>query len=81
MCGSLRIAHLFGDCNPFSDLVSRAKWREFRQLCAQFGIKPVQEPMPVSCQNLYDVVMVEARTGGCICTCNRGSLIQLLIQL
>ena len=61
MCGSLRIAHLFGDCNPFSDLVSRAKWREFRQLCAQFGIKPVQEPMPVSCQNLYDVVMVEAR--------------------
>ena len=36
----LSVQHLFGDCNPFSDLASRAKWGEFHQLCRQFGIRP-----------------------------------------
>ena len=34
----LAVAHLYGDCNPAADLISRQRWPEFRQLCALLGI-------------------------------------------
>ena len=35
----LQIQHLYGDANPLADAVSRAKWQEFAQFCAQLGIR------------------------------------------
>ena len=36
----LLISHLFGDANPLADLISRARWAEFQQLCRQLGLRP-----------------------------------------
>ncbi|KAL3928372.1 MAG: hypothetical protein SGPRY_002412, partial [Prymnesium sp.] len=49
----LAISHGFGEGNPASDLISRAKWREFRQLCSQLGIRPHQEELPPSVHALF----------------------------
>ena len=49
----LRISHLFGDANPLSDAISRARWAEFHQLCSQLGIHPQQVEVNADCLNLY----------------------------
>ena len=57
---SSSVAHLFGDCNPFSDRLSRNRMEEFRKLCAQVGIRPRRVPLPASFHRLYDEMLREA---------------------
>ena len=57
----LHVAHLFGDCNPFSDRISRARWGEFRRLCAQVGVRPVELRLPAAARELYEHVMAPLR--------------------
>lgn len=44
----LAVAHLYGDCNPAADLISRQRWPEFREFCALLGIRPRQVPLSPS---------------------------------
>ena len=55
------VQHIFGDCNPLSDLVSRAKWSEFDRLCAQLGIHPRAVEVADKCHSLYEHVMLVLR--------------------
>ena len=57
----LSVAHLFGDANPFSDRISRSRWREFHRLCAQVNVAPSQVQLPDSCFELYQAVVEHAR--------------------
>ena len=54
----LAVAHLYGDCNPAADLISRQRWPEFRQLCALLGIRPRQVPLSPSALALIDTATV-----------------------
>ena len=58
------VAHLFGDANPFSDYVSRAKWQELYRLCAQVGLKPVRIEAHSLCGELYQVIVERAQLQG-----------------
>ena len=53
----MSIQHCYGDCNPLSDYVSRAKWREFFQLNAQLGVKPIELELPDRCRVLYEHII------------------------
>ena len=53
MAKVLQIEHLFGDCNVVSDRISRAEWHDFRQLCRQLAVKPVQLPVPDEAVSIY----------------------------
>lgn len=69
MAPRLEVAHLFGDCNGFSDRVSRGRWREFRRLCAQVGVVPTEVPLVPAALELYEHVLAPMRlrpriTGG-----------------
>ena len=57
----LAVAHLYGDCNPAADLISRQKWSEFRQLCALLGIRPRRVPLSPSALALLDATFDAAR--------------------
>ena len=56
------VMHIFGDCNAFSDAISRARWPAFHQLCAQVGVRPTQAPLPSAALELYQHVMGFLRT-------------------
>ena len=43
----LAVAHLYCDCNPAADLISRQRWPEFRELCALQGTRPRQGAAPL----------------------------------
>ena len=43
----LAVAHLYGDCNPAADLISRQRWPEFRELCVLLSICPRQGAAPL----------------------------------
>ena len=58
----LSVQHIFGDCNPFSDLASRARWDEFRQLCRQFGIRPQEIQLPARCYAMYEHIVYMCRS-------------------
>ena len=55
--GRLRVAHVFGDANVLADLISRARWDEFRQLCAMLGVRPQLLELSSGVQELYRVVV------------------------
>ena len=55
--GRLRVAHVFGDANVLADLISRARWGEFRQLCAMLGVRPQLLELSSGVQELYRVVV------------------------
>ena len=57
----LAVAHLYGDCNPASDLISRQKWVEFRKLCALLGIRPRQVLLTPNAQGLIRTAVAAAR--------------------
>ena len=40
-------AHLYCDCNPAADLISRQRWQKFRELCALQGTRPRQGAAPL----------------------------------
>jgi hypothetical protein len=54
--GRLRVAHVFGDANVLADLISRAKWAEFKQLCAMLGVHPQLLQVPAAVGELYRAV-------------------------
>ena len=49
----LAVKHLFGDANPMSDAISRAKWELFFSLCRAMHVRPHQVAHPPSCTELY----------------------------
>jgi len=57
--GRLRVAHLYGDANVLADLISRARWAEFRQLCANFvsSVRPQLVATPAGVSALYRAVI------------------------
>ena len=55
--GRLRVAHLYGDANVLADLISRARWAEFRQLCAMLGVRPQLVATPAGVSDLYRAVI------------------------
>jgi integrase len=55
--GRLRVAHLYGDANILADLISRARWAEFRQLCAMLGVRPQLLEISTGVLELYRVVV------------------------
>ena len=57
----LAVAHLYGDCNPAADLISRQKWSEFRQLCALLGIRPRRIPLPPTALALIDTAIAASK--------------------
>jgi hypothetical protein len=57
------VQHCFGDCNPLSDLASRAKWEAFHRLCAQLGVKPRMVALADKCHALYARIMQQLRSG------------------
>ena len=57
----LKVAHLFGDCNPFSDKVSRSNWKSFFALCNQMHIQPVRVPVPQEAATLFARVVALER--------------------
>ena len=48
--GRLRVAHLYGDASVLADLISRARWAEFRRLCAMLGVRPQLLELPSGVQ-------------------------------
>ena len=54
------LGHLRGDANIASDLVSRAKWREFFRLCQHLRIRPVQLNVPPCCHRILADVLQAA---------------------
>jgi len=57
----MSIQHVFGDCNPMSDCVSRAKWDEFFRRCAHLGVRPFAIEITSKCRALYERVMFVLR--------------------
>jgi hypothetical protein len=57
----LAVAHLYGDCNPAADLISRQRWAEFQQLCALLNIRPRQIPLTPAAHALIDTAISAAR--------------------
>ena len=57
----LAVAHLYGDCNPAADLISRQRWAEFQQLCALLNIRPRQIPLTPVAHTLIDTAISAAR--------------------
>ena len=64
--GALRtdLGHLFGDANIASDLVSRAKWREFFALCNNVNVAASQVPLPAVCHSILESVLAAAKARG-----------------
>jgi hypothetical protein len=58
------IAHLFGDCNPFSDAVSRSLWDRFAALCRSVGIRPVQVETPPQLLAIIQKLLTAAKARG-----------------
>ena len=56
--------HLSGDCNPFSDAVSRAEWRRFFALCRAAGVRPREVAVPERVHLLLRRVVDLARESG-----------------
>jgi len=61
LCYFIMVAHIFGDCNPAADLLSRQRMAEFLRLCGQLGIRPQQIPNAVTALELYASVVAAAR--------------------
>ena len=61
LCLYLMVAHVFGDCNPAADLLSRLRLAEFFRLCAQLGIRPQQVPNVPEALALYASVLAAAK--------------------
>ena len=57
----LAVAHLYGDCNPAADLISRQRWAEFHQLCALLNIRPRRVPLTPAAHALIDTAISAAR--------------------
>ena len=57
----LRVAHLYGDANPFSDRISRSRWSEFGRLCVQAHITPTRVDLPPAAHQLYQHVVSALR--------------------
>ena len=57
----LAVAHLYGDCNPAADLISRQRWPELRQLCALLGFRPRQVPLSPSALAPIDTAISAAK--------------------
>jgi len=57
----LAVAHLYRDCNPAADLISRQRWPEFRELCALLGIRPRQVPLSPSALALIGTAISAAK--------------------
>jgi len=55
--GRLRVAHLYGDANILADLISRARWAEFHQLCTMLGVRPQLLDISAGVRDLYRVVI------------------------
>ena len=58
------IAHLFGDCNPFSDAISRSLWRRFYALCSSVGVRPVHVKTPPRLVVIIETLVAYARACG-----------------
>ena len=48
---------MYGDANILADLISRARWAEFRQLCAMLGVRPQLLDISAGVRDLYRVVI------------------------
>ena len=70
--GRLRVAHLYGDANVLADLISRARWAEFRQLCAMLGVSPQLLELPSGVYDLYTVVISHLRARAHLASTARG---------
>ena len=57
----LSVGHVFGDGNPFSDLLSRQKWEEFHQLCNQCGVAPLRIDVPNEFFTIYNEIVALAK--------------------
>ena len=57
----LAVAHLYGDCNPAADFISRQRWPELRQLCALLGFRPRQVPLSPSALAPIDTAISAAK--------------------
>ena len=57
-------AHLQGDCNAFSDAVSRAEWQRFFALCRVVGVTPRELAVPSRVHLLVRLVVDLARERG-----------------
>ena len=58
----LRIAHAFDHTNTGADLVSRAKWTEFYQLCRQLGVRPSWRAVPAEAADIYSAARLRPRS-------------------
>ena len=73
--------HLFGEANPFSDRISRSKWKEFHLLCRQVKIRPERLPLTPSFNLLYhSVIRFAAQTRGVSGGCYRSFVDALRAQ-
>jgi hypothetical protein len=59
-----KIAHLSGDCNPFSDAVSRGEWDRFYALCRAVGVVPRQLAVPQRAHELVQKALLLAQVRG-----------------
>ena len=57
-------AHLFGDCNPLSDAVSRSLWERFFALCASINVRPTQIDTPPALIAMIERVVQDAASRG-----------------
>ena len=58
------IAHFAGDCNVFSDAVSRSLWKRFRLLCLTMGVRPQQVPVAAELTTLIEKLVTYAKATG-----------------
>jgi hypothetical protein len=70
--GRLRVAHLYGDANVLADLISRARWAEFRQLCVMLGVRPQLLEISAGVREMYRAVVACLRQRSHLAATARG---------
>jgi hypothetical protein len=59
-----KIAHLFGDCNPFADAISRALHARFAALCRAINVRPTLLPTPPVLVQIIERTVADAKARG-----------------
>jgi len=70
--GRIRVAHLYGDANVLADLISRARWAEFRQLCVMLGVRPQLLEISAGVREMYRAVVACLRQRSHLAATARG---------
>ena len=70
--GRIRVAHLYGDANVLADLISRARWAEFRQLCVMLGVRPQLLEISAGVREMYRAVIACLRQRSHLAATARG---------